>query len=90
MKFTHFSNPFHPGVILWEEFLQPMKLSQLSFAKKLKWSARKLNEIINEKRGVTAESAIDLSRALGTTPEFWLNMQMSHDLAEAYKAKKSA
>jgi antitoxin HigA-1 len=90
MKFNKFSNPFHPGVILFEEFLEPMKLSQREFAAKIKWSTRKLNEIIKGKRSVTAASAIDLANTLGTSPEFWLNLQQAWDLNEAYQYKKAS
>ncbi len=90
MKFHHFSNPFHPGELLLEEFLQPKKLTQLAFAKRVGWSPRRLNEVIRGKRSITANSAIDLAEALGTTPEFWLNLQVTYDLAQAYKARKVA
>jgi addiction module HigA family antidote len=86
-KFTHFSNPFHPGEILIEEFLEPMDMSQKELSIKLKWSPRKLNEIIKGKRSVTAISAIDLSKVLKTTPEFWLNLQQAWDLAQAYRQR---
>lgn len=90
MKFTKFSSPFHPGEILQEEFLEIKNISQIGFSKKIKWTPRKLNEIIKGKRAVTALSAIDLSKALGTTPEFWLNLQQAWDLDQAYKHKKSS
>ena len=90
MKFTKFSNPFHPGEILQEEFLDAKGISQISFSKKIKWTPRKLNEIIKGKRAVTALSAIDLSETLGTSPEFWLNLQQTWDLDQAYKHKKSS
>lgn len=90
MKFTIFSNPFHPGEILIEEFLRPMKISQRQFAKKIKWAPRKLNEIIKKKRSITAMTAIDLSKILGTTPEFWLNLQQTWDLSQAYKIRKAS
>ena len=90
MKFTRFSNPFHPGEILLEEFLEPKDVSQRDLARKLKWAPRKLNEIINGKRGITALTAIDLSKSLGTTPEFWLNLQQTWDLEQAYKLKKAS
>jgi addiction module HigA family antidote len=88
MKFEKFSNPFHPGEMLLEEFLEPMKLTQSAFAGKLGWSARKLNEIIKGKRGVTATSALDLADALKTTPEYWTNLQVTFDLAQAYKIRE--
>ncbi|MBW2703081.1 MAG: HigA family addiction module antidote protein [Deltaproteobacteria bacterium] len=90
MKFQNFPNPFHPGEILLEEFLSPLGLSQRQFSTNLHWSPRKLNEIIKGKRSVTAQSAIDLSEALGTTPEFWLNLQQTWDLAQAYQTRKAS
>lgn len=85
MKFIKFANPFHPGEILLEEFLRPKNMSQREFAKQLSWSTRKLNEIVKGKRGISAFTAIDLAKALGTTPEYWLNLQRTWDLAAAYK-----
>ena len=90
MKFTKFSNPFHPGEILLEEFLEPLGTSQKALASKLHWSPRKINEIVKGKRSITAMTAIDLSKALGTTPEFWLNLQQTWDLAQAYKQKQQS
>jgi antitoxin HigA-1 len=90
MKFKKFSNPFHAGEILLEEFLVPLGLSQRAFAKKLAWTPRKLNEIIKSKRGITAATAIDLSEALGTSPEFWMNFQRTWDLAEEYKNRDAS
>lgn len=82
-----FKNPFHPGEILLEEFLIPMEKSQAQFAEQLGWTKAKLNEIIKGKRGITADSALDLSEALGTSAKLWLNMQMTYDLAQARKAR---
>lgn len=90
MKFARFSNPFHPGVILAEEFLGPMGITQRRFAEKLGWTPRKLNEIIKGKRNVTAATAIDLAQALNTTPEFWLNLQQAWDLEGAYRLRKAS
>jgi addiction module HigA family antidote len=90
MKFKRFAHPFHPGEILLTEFLEPKEISQRQFAIKLSWSARKLNEIIKGKRGITAASAIDLSIELGTTPEFWLNLQQMWDLGQAYSNRKAS
>ncbi len=89
MKFTRFNNPFHPGEILLEEFLNPKGVSQRQFAERMKWSPRKLNEIIKGKRGITADTAIDLSEKLGTSPEFWLNLQQTWELEQAYKHRKA-
>jgi addiction module HigA family antidote len=90
MKFKRFSNPFHPGGILLEEFLEPKGISQRAFAAQLGWTPRKLNEIIKAKRGITAMTAIDLANALGTTPEFWLNLQQTWDLNQAYLLKEAS
>ena len=85
-----FQNPFHPGEILREEFLQPAGISQLSFAKKLNWTRAKLNELIKGKRGITAESALDLAEALKTSAKVWMNLQATYDLDKAMKQRKTA
>lgn len=90
MRFERFSNPFHPGEILAEEFLQPLGLTQRGLARRLGWTPRKLNEIIRGKRNITAATAIDLGLALNTTPEFWLNLQQAWDLNQAYKLRKAS
>lgn len=77
--------PTHPGEMLLHEFLEPMNMSQKKFAEHLGWTYAKLNEIINCHRGVTPESAIALSAALGTTPEFWLDLQSKYSLWVANK-----
>src|SRR5271154_6439660 len=60
-------NPFHPGEILLEEFLQPGKITQAAFARKIGWTKARLNEFVRGKRGVTADAALDVSETLGTT-----------------------
>jgi antitoxin HigA-1 len=90
MKFKRFSNPFHPGEILLEEFLEPKGFSQRAFAEQLGWTPRKLNEIIKAKRNITALTAIDLAKALRTTPEFWLNLQQAWDLSQAYRLREAS
>jgi len=83
-------NPFHPGEILLEEFLQPAGMTQTAFAKKLGWTRARLNELIRGKRGVTADAALDLAEALGTSPKLWLNLQGTYDLAQAMKRRDVA
>jgi addiction module HigA family antidote len=83
-------NPIHPGEMLLEEFLKPMKLSQRGFAQRLGWTTRRLNELINGKRCVSPESAIDLGHALKTTPELWMNLQMHFDLHHALVRRRRA
>jgi addiction module HigA family antidote len=80
-----FINPFHPGEILLEEFLIPMNTTQVAFAKKIGWTTAKLNELINGKRGITASSAIALSKALNTSAKLWMNLQATWDLNKEYK-----
>jgi antitoxin HigA-1 len=78
--------PTHPGEILEEEFLRPMGMTQQALAQKMGVPVQRVNTIISGKRGVTAETAILLSRALGTTAQFWMNLQTSFDLWKAEKA----
>ena len=83
-------NPFHPGEILLEEFLAPEGLTQAAFAKKIGWTRARLNELIKGKRGITAEAALDLAEALGTSPKLWFNLQATFDLDRAAKAREVA
>lgn len=71
--------PIHPGDLLYREFLKPLKISQYRLAKDLNVPARRINEIIHGKRGISADTALRLSRYFSTTPEFWLNMQMLYE-----------
>lgn len=73
--------PTHPGEILAEEFLTPMGISQTEFARHVHISTQRINELIHGKRGITPQTAWLLSQALGTTPEFWMNLQTVYDLA---------
>jgi addiction module HigA family antidote len=72
--------PTHPGEMLLKEFLEPSGITQLELARHLGWTYARLNEIINGRRGITADSALALGDALGTGPEFWLNLQMDWNL----------
>ena len=74
--------PTHPGEILEEEFLKPLGVSQVAFAAHLGVPVQRINELVRGKRGVTPETAWLLSQALNTTPEFWLNLQMTFDLSQ--------
>ena len=75
--------PTPPGEILLEEWLKPMKLTQLALAKKMGVDIQLVNGIINGRRSVTAKTALLLAKVLKTTPEFWLNAQMAVDLWHA-------
>lgn len=81
--------PTLPGVILLEEFLTPLSVSQSAFARHIGWTQPKVNEIVNGKRGITPETAMVLADALNTTPQFWLNLQLSVDLWRAQQKHKS-
>jgi antitoxin HigA-1 len=72
--------PVHPGVVLLEEFLEPMEISQYRLAKDISVSARRINEIVHGKRAITADTALRLARYFGTSDRFWLNLQTSYDL----------
>jgi addiction module HigA family antidote len=75
--------------MLLEEFLIPMGLSQRAFAAQLGWTPAKLNELIAAKRGITADTALDLADALGTSAELWMNLQSGWDLNKAEQKRKA-
>ncbi len=72
--------PVHPGEILEEEFLQPMGISQYRLAKDTSVPPRRINEIVLGKRGITADTALRLSRYFGTSERFWMNLQVRYEL----------
>jgi addiction module HigA family antidote len=75
----------HPGEVLLEEFLTPMGISQNALARAAGVPPRRINEIVLGKRGVTADTAVRLSAALGTSERFWLGLQADFDLEEAHR-----
>jgi addiction module HigA family antidote len=75
--------PIHPGEILLEEFLKPMGISQNRLAISIGVHARRINEIVLGKRGITADTALRLARFFGTTPQFWMNAQSKYELDKA-------
>lgn len=75
--------PTHPGEVLLLEFLNPMGTTQVEFSAHLGIPIQRVNEIIKGKRSVTPETAWLLSQALGTSPEFWTNLQAAHDLGKS-------
>lgn len=77
--------PRHPGEILQRVYLDDMGISQSELARHLGWKPGKVNEIVNKKRGITAETALAFADALQTSPEFWLNLQSNYDLWFAEK-----
>jgi addiction module HigA family antidote len=85
---TH-RRPTPPGEILWREFLEPLAITQTAFAKRLCITHHRLNEIIRGKRAITTDTALRLSRVLGTTPDLWLNLQQAVDLYDALHSPSS-
>jgi len=82
--------PTTPGEMLLEEFLKPRGISQVDLATRMDVPVQRVNTIVNGKRGITAETAILLSEALDTTPEFWMGVQADHDLWHALRRRASA
>ena len=79
--------PIHPGEILREDLLKPLKLSVNQLAKALCVDAPRINEIVRGRRGITADTALRLGRYFGTTPEFWMNLQKNYELRLARQTK---
>jgi len=79
--------PTHPGEILHEEFLSPLGVTQVALAEHVGVSVQRVNELVRGKRGVTPETAWLLAQAFDTTPEFWLNLQATYDLARSRPTK---
>jgi len=79
----------HPGEVLFEEFLKPLDISQNKLARAMGVPPRRINEIVHGKRAVTADTAIRLARALGTSEQFWMGLQADYDLEEAREAVQS-
>lgn len=71
----------HPGEFLREDFLKPLGLSVNALALALRVPATRIAEIVNERRGITTDTALRLSRYFGTTPDFWIHMQAAYELA---------
>jgi addiction module HigA family antidote len=73
----------HPGEFLREDFLKPLSLSINALAMALHVPTTRISEIVNERRGITTDTALRLGRYFGTTPDFWINMQAAYELAIA-------
>lgn len=71
----------HPGEVLQSEFLEPLEVSQSEFARHLNIPIQRVNELVRGKRGITPDTAWLLAKALGTTPEFWMNLQVAYELS---------
>ena len=81
--------PVHPGEILLEEFMRPMGITINGLAMALRVPATRISAIVNETRGITADTALRLGRYLSTTSEFWMNLQTDYDLRVAANETKT-
>jgi addiction module HigA family antidote len=81
--------PTHPGEMLLEEFLKPLEISRSDFAARLGISAAIMNEIVNEKRGITPDVALRLAQVLGVPADFWLGLQQDYDLWHASRSESA-
>ena len=81
-------NLIHPGEILREEFMKPMGISQNALAIALHIPVTRIGEIVHERRGITADTALRLGKYFETTSEFWMNLQTQYDLGKTFKEKK--
>ncbi len=79
----------HPGEILREEFIKPLELSVYELAKRLNVPAPRINDIVLEKRGISADTAVRLARFFATTEQFWLNLQSAYEISRV-KAEHAA
>ena len=79
---TH-REPTHPGEMLLEEFLQPMEVTQRELADGIHVPYQRVNELVNQRRGITPSTALRLAKFLGTSPDFWMNLQQRWDLYHA-------
>ncbi len=82
--------PTHPGEMLREEFLKPLRVSQTAFAAHLGVSFHRLNEIVRRKRSITPDTALRLARVLGMSADFWMGLQQDWDLWHAMRGKGAA
>lgn len=86
MKPTNQMRPVHPGEVLREEFLLPLKMSGHALALALRVPAPRINDILREQRAISPDTALRLARYFGSTPQFWMNLQTSYDLKCAERA----
>ncbi len=89
MRIPTHREPTHPGEMLREEFLQPMEISQRDLADAIHVPYQRVNELINQKRGVTPSTALRLAKFFGVSADYWLNLQIRCDLYRAQQAEKT-
>jgi antitoxin HigA-1 len=78
----------HPGEVLREEFLKPLKLSSYGLAKALRVPPPRVNDIVLEKRGITADTAVRLAKFFGTSEQFWLGLQAAYEVSQIKTAQR--
>jgi addiction module HigA family antidote len=83
-------SPLHPGEMLREEFMKPLGLSANALAIALRVPVTRISEIVRERRGITADTALRLARYFNMTAEFWMRLQMDYDLESASDAERAA
>lgn len=82
--------PLHPGEMLREDFMKPLGLSSNALAMELRVPVTRITEIVRERRGITADTALRLARYFGMSPEFWMRLQMDFDLESALDGQEAA
>lgn len=87
MKIPKYRPPTHPGEMLLKEFLEPMQITQQALAQALGVPYQRVNELVNQKRGVTPSTALRLAKFFGNSPDFWLNLQNAWELYHAQIAE---
>lgn len=88
MKIPKYRPPSHPGEILLKDFLEPMGITQRQLADALHVPYQRINELVNQKRGITPSTAIRLSKFFGNSSNFWLNLQQNWDLYHVLKEEE--
>lgn len=81
--FINGMRPVHPGEVLLEEYLKPLEMSPNALARALNLTPARVNEIVRQERGISPDTALRLARYFGSTPEFWLDLQMTYELRKA-------
>jgi addiction module HigA family antidote len=87
MKIPKYRPPTHPGEMLLKEFLEPMQITQQALAQAIGVPYQRVNELVNQKRGITPSTALRLSKFFGNSPDFWLNLQNAWEIYHAQAAE---
>lgn len=87
MRIPKYRPPTHPGEMLIEEFLKPMQITQQALAQAIGVPYQRVNELVNQKRGITPSTALRLSKFFGNSPDFWLNLQNAWEVYHAQTAE---